>query len=228
MRQQRVVAAAKAWPHKAADTRRVLRHVPGALPPANTFSPSPFSPQLLSRDVLRQALSEVLLECAAVFSDVRLSGFASTAPRRPSPVAGGDTAASGRQTSGCGLLCTVTAGPHGLLRHSSGTFSLFCFHTGIVQINACGGASLADAHLLAYNLHAFFSFFRHRIEPPCAALADGSRRKRPLPSWAAPPLTQHKRGARATARRDDVRAAAPAHAAASPALDQRPEPDCAT
>jgi hypothetical protein len=61
MRQQRVLAAAKAWPHKAADTRRVLRHVPGALPPDNTFSPSPLSPQLLSRHVLRQALSS----CAA-------------------------------------------------------------------------------------------------------------------------------------------------------------------
>jgi hypothetical protein len=172
--------------------------------------------------VLRQALSELLLECAALFSDVRLSGFASNAPRRPPPAAGGDAAASGREASGCGLLCRVTAGPHGLLRNSSGTFSLFCFHTGIVQINACGGSSLADARLLANNLHAFFSFFRHRIEPPCAALADGSRRKRPLPSWAAPPPTAKKRGSRAAARRDDVRAAA------APTVEQRLHPDCAT
>ena len=35
-----VVAAAEARPHKAADAHRLLHHVPGASPPANTYRPS--------------------------------------------------------------------------------------------------------------------------------------------------------------------------------------------
>ena len=130
-----------------------------------------------------QALTEVLHECAAVFSDVRLSGFASSS--LPPCDAGGGAAVGALRTGGCGLLCKLVAGPNGLLRHCNGSFSLFCFHTGVIQINACNNSSLADAQLLANNLHAFFSFFRHRIEPSCPAHADGSRRKRPPPSWAA-------------------------------------------
>jgi hypothetical protein len=123
----------------------------------------------------------VLHECAAVFSDVRLSGFASSS--LPPCHAGGGAAVGALRTGGCGLLCKLVAGPNGLLRHCNGSFSLFCFHTGVIQINACNNSSLADAQLLANNLHAFFSFFRHRIEPSCPAHADGSRRKRPPPSW---------------------------------------------
>jgi hypothetical protein len=135
--------------------------------------------------IMYQALTEVLLECAAVFTDVRLSAFASPSSAPPSVEGGGGAAAGERRGSGCGLLCKIVAGAHGLVRHCQGTFSLFCFHTGIIQINACNNSSLVDVQLLANNLHAFFSFFRHRIEPPTPAQADGSRRKRPPPSWAA-------------------------------------------
>jgi hypothetical protein len=70
------------------------------------------------------------------------------------------------------------------VRDCQGTFRLFCIRTEIIQINACNNSSLVDVQLLANNLHAFFSFFRHRIEPPTPAHADGSRRERPPPTGA--------------------------------------------
>jgi hypothetical protein len=137
----------------------------------------------------------VLIECATVFRDVRISGFASRAAASASapPHAIDGAAQLAPPTPGCGLLCKISAGPHSLLPQCVGAFSLFCFHTGAVQINACGGASLAHAQLLARNVHCFLSSIRPRIEPSCPAEADGSRRKRALPLWAAPPPTKRKR-----------------------------------
>jgi hypothetical protein len=152
--------------------------------------------------LLSQALSHLLLQCDTVFSDVRLSGFACSKAPAASPAAQG--AAAARPSSGCGLLCKVVPGPDGLLRNCSGSFSLFCFHTGIIQINACNGCPMADAQLFAYNLHAFFSLFRRHIEPCCAALADGSRRKRPQPFWLTPPKTQQKRTVKYGAKAGDA------------------------
>jgi hypothetical protein len=137
-----------------------------------------------------------------VFSDVRLSGFACSKAPAASAAAEGATGAQAheRRSSACGLLCKVVSGANGLLRNCNGSFSLFCFHTGIIQINACNGCSIADAQLFAYNLHAFFSLFRRHIEPSCAALADGSRRKRPQPFWLTPPKTQQKRAVKCGAK----------------------------
>jgi hypothetical protein len=134
-------------------------------PPLSPSPPPPSPP--------RQALSQLLLQCPAIFTDVRLSGFAS---KRAAPA----------PAAGCGMLCKLLSGPGGLLPHCSGaaTFSLSVFHTGVVQINACNGATQRHAQLLANRLHAFFSFFRSQLEPPCACVADGSRRKRPPPAWA--------------------------------------------